>query len=101
MLGKTFKGMTDEMLQWQTGKLQELEVSRDRRTVYVLPQLVAEVAFSDVQESPQYPAGLALRFARIKRYRRDKGPEHADTIDTVRAIHRAATGAERGNTLAS
>jgi DNA ligase-1 len=92
MLGKTFKGMTDDTLEWQTHKLQEIEVSRDRHTVYVLPELVVEVAFSDVQESPQYPGGLALRFARIKRYRPDKRPEQADTIDMVRAIHEASTG---------
>jgi DNA ligase-1 len=93
MLGKTFKGMTDETLQWQTRKLQEIEVSRERHTVYVLPQFVVEVAFSDVQESPHYPGGLALRFARIKRYRPDKRPDQADTIDMVRAIYRAARGA--------
>jgi DNA ligase-1 len=92
MLGKTFKGMTDDTLEWQTGRLQEIEVSRDRYTVYVLPDLVVEVAFSDVQESPQYPGGLALRFARLKRYRPDKRPEQADTIDMVRGIHQASTG---------
>ena len=70
----------------------EIEVSRDRYTVYVLPDLVVEVAFSDVQESPQYPGGLALRFARLKRYRPDKRPEQADTIDMVRGIHQASTG---------
>ncbi len=88
MLGKTFKGMTDEMLAWQTDRLQALEVSRDRHTVYVRPELVAEVAFNDVQESPHYPGGLALRFARLKGYRLDKRAEDADTIDTIRAIHR-------------
>src|SRR6266581_6350301 len=72
MLGKTFKGLTDEMLQWQTEKLLSLEVSRDNWTVYVRPELVAEIAFSDIQESPRYPAALALRFARVKRYRPDK-----------------------------
>src|SRR5207244_13099894 len=69
MLGKTFKGMTDEMLAWQTARLQELEVSRDGHTVYVRPEVVVEVAFNDLQASPQYPGGLALRFARIKGYR--------------------------------
>jgi DNA ligase-1 len=88
MLGKTFKGLTDEMLRSQTEKLLALEVSRDQWTVYVRPELVVEVAFSDVQESPRYPAGLALRFARVKRYRPDKPAAEADTIDTVRALFR-------------
>jgi DNA ligase-1 len=87
MLGKTFKGMTDELLAWQTARFQELEVRRDRWTVYVRPELVVEVAFDGLQASTRYPAGLALRFARIKGYRPDKGPEDADTIETVRAIH--------------
>jgi ATP-dependent DNA ligase I len=86
MLGKTFKGMTDEMLAWQTTKLLELETARDRYTVYVRPEVVVEVAFNDVQASPQYPGGLALRFARVKRYRPDKGPDMADTIATVRSL---------------
>jgi DNA ligase-1 len=88
MLGKTFKGLTDEMLRWQTEKLLSLEVNRDEWTVYVRPELVVEVAFNDVQESPRYPAGLALRFARVKRYRPDKAAAEADTIDTVKAIFR-------------
>jgi DNA ligase-1 len=87
MLGKTFKGMTDEMLAWQTERLQQLEVRRDTYTVYVRPELVVEVAFDGVQASRRYPSGLALRFARVKGYRPDKGPEDADTIDSVRAIH--------------
>lgn len=87
MLGKTFKGMTDEMLEWQTERLQELEVRRDGHTVHVRPELVVEVAFDGVQASPQYPGGLALRFARVKRYRPDKGPEEADTIEAVREIY--------------
>ena len=86
MLGKTFKGMTDEMLTWQTAELQKLAVGRDAYTVYVRPQLVVEIAFNDIQASPRYPGGLALRFARVKRYRPDKQPEDADTIETVRAI---------------
>ena len=69
MLGKTFKGMTDQMLAWQTERLLQLEISRDDYTVYVRPELVVEIAFNDVQESPHYPGGLALRFARVKRYR--------------------------------
>jgi DNA ligase-1 len=87
MLGKTFKGLTDEMLRWQTEKLLSLETSRDSWTVHVRPELVAEIAFSDVQESPRYPAGLALRFARVKRYRTDKPAAEADTLQAVRAIH--------------
>ena len=86
MLGKTFKGLTDEMLQWQTEKLRSLEVSSDNWTVFVRPELVAEIAFSDVQESPRYPAGLALRFARVKRYRPEKPAAEADTVQAVRAI---------------
>ena len=88
MLGKTFKGMTDEMLRWQTERLSDLEVSRDGHTVYVRPELVVEVAFNDVQASPQYPGGLALRFARVKGYRPDKSASEADTIDTLREIYR-------------
>ena len=87
MLGKTFKGMTDEMLAWQTERFLQLETHRDDFTVYVRPELVVEVAFDGVQRSPRYPAGLALRFARVKGYRPDKRAEEADTIETVRAIH--------------
>lgn len=89
MLGKTFKGLTDAMLMEQTELLQRLETARDRHTVYVRPEAVVEVAFNDLQASPQYPAGLALRFARVKRYRPDKRAEQADTIETVRAIYDA------------
>jgi DNA ligase 1 len=87
MLGKTFKGMTDEMLAWQTAELQKLAVAAGGYTVHVQPKLVVEIAFNDIQASPHYPAGLALRFARVKRYRLDKQAEDADTIETVRAIH--------------
>jgi DNA ligase-1 len=87
MLGKTFKGMTDEMLEWQTRKLQELEISRDEWTVYVRPELVIEIAFDGVQESQKYPGGVALRFARVKRYRPDKSAAEADTIDSIRTIY--------------
>jgi len=86
MLGKTFKGMTDEMLAWQTERLLELEIGRDAYTVHVRPELVVEVAFNDVQASPHYPGGLALRFARVKRYRPDKNAAQADTVATVRQI---------------
>jgi DNA ligase-1 len=88
MLGKTFKGLTDETLKWQTEKLLSLELGRDDWTVYVRPELVVEVAFSDIQESPRYPAGFALRFARVKRYRPDKAAHEADTIQTVTEIFR-------------
>jgi DNA ligase-1 len=86
MLGKTFKGMTDEMLAWQTERLLELEERRDGHTVYVRPELVVEVAFDGVQASTRYPGGVALRFARLKGYRTDKRPDEADTIETVREI---------------
>src|SRR5918995_1377422 len=86
MLGKTFKGLTDETLEWQTRELLAREVRRDEWTVHVRPELVVEIAFNDVQESSQYPGGMALRFARVKGYRPDKRPEEADTIDTVRRI---------------
>ncbi|HEY3114216.1 MAG TPA: ATP-dependent DNA ligase [Gemmatimonadaceae bacterium] len=86
MLGKTFKGMTDEMLKWQTKELLAREVRRDGHIVYVRPELVVEVAFNDVQRSPHYPGGVALRFARVKGYRPDKSAAEADTIDAVRAF---------------
>jgi ATP-dependent DNA ligase len=86
MLGKTFKGMTDAMLQWQTAWLLAHELSRDAWTVHVKPELVAEIAFDSVQASPHYASGMALRFARVKRYREDKRAEEADTVDTVRTI---------------
>ena len=91
MLGKTFKGLTDEMLAWQTTRLLALETGRDDYTVYVRPELVAEIAFNDVQVSPQYPGGLALRFARVKRYRTDKTADEADTFAAVQRIHQQAT----------
>jgi DNA ligase-1 len=86
MLGKTFKGMTDAMLAWQTRRFQEIAVATEGHTVHLRPEVVVEVAFSDVQESAQYPGGLALRFARVKRYREDKLPQDADTVDAVRAL---------------
>jgi ATP-dependent DNA ligase I len=86
MLGKTFKGLTDELLTWQTSRLLALEERRDSYTVYVRPVLVVEIAFDGVQRSPRYPGGLALRFARVLRYREDKTAAEADTIDTVRAL---------------
>ena len=92
MLGKTFKGMTDAMLDWQTTRFQEVAVATDGYTVHLRPEIVVEVAFGDVQESPHYPAGLALRFARVKRYREDKTPAQADTIETVRSIRARQLG---------
>jgi DNA ligase-1 len=86
MLGKTFKGMTDEMLKWQTTELLAREVSRDGHIVYVRPELVVEIAFNDVQHSSQYPGGVALRFARVKGYRPDKSAAEADTIGAVRGF---------------
>ena len=86
MLGKTFKGLTDEMLVWQTERFLEIEDHRDGHVVYLEPQIVYEIAFDGVQRSPRYPGGVALRFARVKRYREDKDPDDADSIDTVRAI---------------
>ena len=87
MLGKTFKGMTDAMLAWQTERLLELETHRDGHVVYVRPELVVEIAFDGVQASARYPGGLALRFARVKGYRPDKGADETDTIDSVRTLH--------------
>jgi DNA ligase-1 len=91
MLGKTFKGLTDAMLEWQTKELLARETHRDRYTVHVRPELVVEIAFSDLQASPRYPGGLALRLARVKRYRDDKRAEDADTMESVRAIAAAAS----------
>jgi DNA ligase-1 len=92
MLGKTFKGMTDETLAWQTEQLQRIETHREGIVVAVRPELVVEIAFDGVQRSPRYPGGVALRFARLKGYRPDKSPADADTIDTVRAILERAEG---------
>lgn len=94
MLGKTFKGLTDDMLAWQTERLRALEIAHDRYTVFVRPELVVEIAFNDVQESPQYPGGLALRFARVKGYRHDKPAAEADTLAAVQDIYRRSTGHE-------
>jgi DNA ligase-1 len=88
MLGKTFKGLSDELLRFQTAELLARESSRDEYTVHVRPELVVEVAFNDVQTSPHYPGGVALRFARVKRYRPDKSAREADTLAQVRAFQR-------------
>jgi DNA ligase-1 len=97
MLGKTFKGLTDEVLEWQTQKLKALAIDPAARdyVVAVRPELVVEIAFNELQTSRRYPGGLALRFARVIRYRPDKRPEDADTIETVRAIAAAQGGAVR------
>jgi DNA ligase-1 len=81
------------MLAWQTGQLQALAARSDGHVVHVRPELLVEVAFNDIQASPHYPGGLALRFARIKGYRTDKRPEEADTIETVRALYERQGGA--------
>jgi DNA ligase-1 len=86
MLGKTFKGLTDEMLAWQTKRFLELEVSRSPGTVHLEPSTVVEVACDGLQASTRYPGGVALRFARVLRYRPDKSAAEADTIDTVKAL---------------
>jgi DNA ligase-1 len=89
MLGKTFKGLTDAMLTWQTQEFLAREIRRDAGTVYIRPELVVEIAFSDLQASSRYPGGLALRLARVKRYRDDKSVEDADTMESVRKIYAA------------
>lgn len=89
MLGKTFKGLTDAMLEWQTREILARETHRDQWTVYVRPELVVEIAFSDLQASTRYPGGLALRLARVKRYRDDKRLEDADNMESVRKIYDA------------
>jgi DNA ligase-1 len=94
MLGKTFKGLTDALLEWQTAEFLAREVRRDQWTVYVRPELVVEIAFNDIQTSSQYPGGLALRFARVKGYRTDKRVDEADTMDEVRKIYAAQGGVE-------
>ena len=86
MVGKTFKGLTDAMLEWQTAAFLERETGRTGITVHVRPDLVVEIGLDGVQVSPRYPGGVALRFARVKRYRDDKDPDDADTIDAVRAL---------------
>jgi DNA ligase-1 len=94
MLGKTFKGLTDAMLEWQTQEFLARESGRDSYTVYVRPEIVVEVAFNDIQTSPQYPGGVALRFARVKGYRSDKSAQEANTIEDVRAIHAKQAGSD-------
>ena len=89
MLGKTFKGMTDEMLAWQTQRFLDLETGRAGHVVHVRPEQVVEIAFDGLQRSSRYPGGLALRFARVLRYRDDKLADQADTMETVRGLAQA------------
>ena len=91
MLGKTFKGLTDSLLEWQTSRLLELETARDGLVVHVRPELVVEIAFDGIQNSSRYEGGMALRFARVLRYRPDKTPDEADVVDTVRMLHDAGS----------
>ncbi|MFJ6637067.1 ATP-dependent DNA ligase, partial [Streptomyces sp. NPDC091376] len=94
MLGKTFKGLTDVMLRWQTGRLTELAVDDDGFVVRVRPELVVEIAYDGLQRSTRYPAGVALRFARVVRHRSDKSATEADSIEHVLASSRAAASQE-------
>jgi DNA ligase-1 len=86
MVGKTFKGLTDELLRWQTERFLGLEESREGHVVHIRPEQVVEIALDGVQVSTRYAGGVALRFARVRRYRHDKAPAEADTIDAVRAL---------------
>ena len=92
MLGKTFKGMTDQMLNWQTRRFLELETGRDGHIVWVRPEQVVEIGYDGLQRSSRYPGGLALRFARVIRYRDDKPAAQADTMDTVRSSYQRSLG---------
>ena len=97
MLGKTFKGLTDATLAWQTAKLQQLATERSDWVVKVRPELVVEIAFDGLQKSSTYPGGLALRFARVKRYREDKPATDADSIDFVRELYQRSLGTSEEN----
>ena len=94
MVGKTFKGMTDDMLRWQTGRFLDLETHRVRGVVYVRPEQVVEIAFDGIQTSSRYDSGMALRFARVKSYRTDKPAGEADTVAVMRALHRGSGGTD-------
>jgi len=87
VIGKTFKGLTDDQFKWMTERLQSLKVSESSYTVRIRPELVVEVAFNEIQRSPHYESGYALRFARVKRIREDKGPEEADTLQMVEELY--------------
>ncbi len=95
MLGKTFKGMTDETLRWQTETFQQLAIGSEGHVVHIRPEIVVEIAFADIQASPRYPGGYALRLARVKRYRPDKRAAEADTIATIEEIYRGSAAAKR------
>jgi len=111
MVGKTFKGLTDEVLRWQTERLQALATRADAHVVHVRPELVVEVRYNAVQRSPRYPGGIALRFARVERYREDKPAGEADTLASLVAYvpeiappqppGAPATGARKGRRTAS
>jgi DNA ligase 1 len=88
MVGKTFKGLTDELLTWQTEQLLAREIGREAYVVHVRPELVVEIALDGVMASTRYPGGVSLRFARVKRYRPDKRAEDADTIQSVQSLLR-------------
>jgi DNA ligase-1 len=92
MLGKTFKGLTDALLAWQTRELLARELGREGHVVHVRPELVVEIAFNEVQASSQYAGGLTLRFARVKRYRTDKTAAEADSFAAVRNLYERTTG---------
>ncbi len=92
MVGKTFKGMTDEMLEWQTGRFEDLATDRTGHVVKLQPVQVVEIAVDGVQRSSRYPGGVALRFARVLRYRGDKPAAEADTIESVRSFLPGAAG---------
>jgi DNA ligase-1 len=96
MVGKTFKGLTDELLRWQTDRFLELEIGRgtgdEGHVVYVRPEQVVEIAVDGVQVSTRYPGGVALRFARVRRYREDKSAADADRIERVQSLLGAASG---------
>ena len=96
MVGKTFKGMTDDTLRWQTSRFLELETRRRGGVVYVRPEQVVEIAFDGIQSSARYDSGMALRFARVKRYRTDKPAAEADTVAAMRALHRRTGGGGSG-----
>ena len=92
MMCMTFKGLTDEMLSWLTAELLKLDIASDRYTIYVEPKIVVEIAFNEIQVSPRYKSGLALRFARVKRYRTDKSAADSDTFQTVQKMAGAIVG---------
>jgi DNA ligase-1 len=96
MLGKTFKGMTDDILRWQTESFPPLATRVDGHVMHLRPAVVAEIAFNEIQVSSRYPGGLALRFARLVRYRPDKTPDEADTITTVRELFESQSGRRPG-----